>query len=351
MKHEIYMQRCLYLARLGIPKAFPNPLVGCVIVHKDKIIGEGYHQEFGKSHAEINAIAAVKDKSLLKESTLYVNLEPCSHYGKTPPCTKSIIEMQIPEVVIGSIDCNKDVCGRGIHQLKETGIKVVSGILDKENRELNKRFYCFHEKQRPYIILKWAESKDGFIDIDRSKITYDREKHWISSKAAQQLVHQWRAEEMGILIGGKTANNDNPQLNTRLVKGKNPLRIILCTQEDLDEKLAIFQDGIPSLIFCAEEKHSNYKHLQFINIPTKEDSISFVLDELHKRGINSVIVEGGKKILESFIANEKWDEARIIQGNIIFGNGVTAPSIRGLNRISKKIEQDTYTLLYNNTNN
>ncbi len=350
MKHENYMQRCLYLGRLGIPNAFPNPLVGCVIVHNEQIIGEGYHQQCGKAHAEINAIDSVKDKSLLKESTLYVNLEPCSHYGKTPPCTKRIIEMHIPKVVIGSIDCFEEVCGRGIRQMEAAGIEVISGILDKENRALNKRFYCFHEQKRPYIILKWAKSKDGFIDIDRSKIAYDRKKHWISSRAAQQLVHQWRAEEMGILIGGKTANNDNPQLNTRLVKGRNPLRIVVCTQETLDEKLHLFQDGIPSLIFCSEEKYQDYKHLQFIKIPQGEDSISFVLSELHKRGIQSLIIEGGKKILESFIQSKQWDEARIIQGNTLFGSGLSAPKIRGTLQREEKIENDTYTLLYNKKN-
>jgi diaminohydroxyphosphoribosylaminopyrimidine deaminase/5-amino-6-(5-phosphoribosylamino)uracil reductase len=222
--------------------------------------------------------------------------------------------------------------------------------LDNKNRILNKRFYCFHEQERPYIILKWAESKDGFIDIDRSKIKYEREKHWISSRAAQQLVHQWRAEEMGILIGGKTANNDNPQLNTRLVKGNNPLRIVLCTQEILDEKLHLFHDGIPSLIFCSEEKNQDYKHLHYIKIPPETDNINFVLHELHKRGINSVIVEGGKQILESFIQSGKWDEARIIQGNTIFGNGVSAPAIKGLKQKDEKIREDTYTLLYNKNN-
>jgi len=344
MDYEKYMHRCLHLAKLGVPNAFPNPLVGSVIVHNNKIIGEGYHKTYGKSHAEVNAINAVQNQELLKSSTLFVNLEPCNHYGKTPPCTKLIIEKGIPEVVIGCIDSCEKVCGSGIKTLKEAGVKVKLEVLEKESLEINKRFFTFQKHKRPYIILKWAQTSDGFIDIDRSKEKYDREKHWITGKAAQQLVHQWRAEETAILVGGKTANNDNPQLNTRLIEGKNPLRIILSENEILKEELKIFKDKIPTIIYS--RTNYNYVHIENVMLP-EQDVLDFVLNDLYKRKTTSLIVEGGRKILDSFIQQKLWDEARIFTGNKEFQTGIKAPNINGETVSSYSIEYDKYQQLIN----
>jgi len=341
------MHRCLHLAKLGIPNAFPNPLVGSVIVHNNKIIGEGYHKKHGEAHAEVNAINAVQNQELLKSSTLFVNLEPCNHYGKTPPCTKLIIEKGIPEVVIGCIDSCEKVCGSGIKTLKEAGVKVKLEVLEKESLEINKRFFTFHKHKRPYIILKWAQTSDGFIDIDRNKEKYDRKKHWITGEAAQQLVHQWRAEETAILIGGKTANNDNPQLNTRLVEGRNPIRIILSEKETLNKNLTIFKDDIPTIIY-SNTKY-NYAHIENIKLEKKQNILDFVLNDLYKRGIISLIVEGGRTIFDSFIQQNLWDEARIFTGNKKFNIGIKAAKIKGALASSKDIESDNYQLLINKT--
>ena len=249
------MKKCLELAKKGIGHVSPNPMVGCVVVFNDQIIGEGYHQEYGTAHAEVNTIASVKAKSLLSKSTLYVNLEPCTHFGKTPPCCNLIIEHKIPKVIIGCVDTFSAVSGKGIEKMENEGIEVVVGILEKKSRELNKRFFTFHEKKRPYIVLKWAESKDGFIAPKNQTAPF-----WMTSDESKELVHKWRAEEDAILIGRITAQKDNPYLTVREVNGNNPIRIVIDKELHLSSALNLFAGAAKTIIFNAvktEEIDSN----------------------------------------------------------------------------------------------
>lgn len=320
---ETYMQRCLDLGRLGLGNVAPNPLVGCVIVKDDKIIGEGYHRIFGGPHAEVFAINAVKDKKLLKNSTLYVNLEPCSHYGKTPPCTDLIIKMKIPEVVIGQKDPNPLVAGAGCKKLVDAGCKVKTGILEKESRYLNRRFNCFHEMKRPYIILKWAQTLDGFMDIDRTnkpKIS----DYWISNYQLKRLVHKWRTEENGVLIGTTTAINDNPRLNAREWTGNDPLRVVIDENLIIPVISHVLDSSLPTLVFTAKNENSK-PNLEYITIDFNKSVHQQVMDVLYKRNIQSVIVEGGRFLLESFLKINLWDEARVITGNKVFHKGLKGP--------------------------
>ena len=241
---EFFLNKCIEIARLGIGNVSPNPMVGSVIVYKGEVIGEGYHEKYGSDHAEVNAINSVKDKSLLSKSTLYVNLEPCSHFGKTPPCSDLIIKHRIPKVVIGCIDTYSKVAGTGIGYMRNAGIDVKVGIMEKESRELNKRFFTFHEKKRPYIILKWAESKDGFIAPK-----HQTEPFWMTSSKSKILVHKWRSEEDAILVGRITAEKDNPSLTVREVKGKNPIRIVIDKDLKLSSDLNLFDSNTKTLIF------------------------------------------------------------------------------------------------------
>lgn len=322
MDHELYMKRCLYLAKLGLGNVAPNPLVGCVIVFEGEIIGEGFHREFGKHHAEVNAIKSVKDKSLLKKSTLYVNLEPCTHFGKTPPCTDLIITHQIPHVVIGAIDDHDIVSGKGVNRLKEKGVFVEVDILKKECILLNKRFYTAHNKKRPYIFLKWAETKDGFI----SKINNDDKpikENWISGESSKVLVHKMRASEQAILIGKNTAIIDNPSLNTRLIDGNSPLRIVMCNKLEGLGQLQLISDNHPTLIFNRKINKliENKEFIQF------DGSINELLRILLERGIQSIIVEGGTNIINQFIETDLWDETFQLIGNKRFNNGLRAPKL------------------------
>ena len=256
-----YMQVCIDLALKGFPLAFPNPMVGCVIVHNDSIIGQGYHQQCGSHHAEVNAIASVENKELLEQSTLYVSLEPCAHFGKTPPCADLIVKSKIPRVVIGSLDTFSEVNGKGIQRLKETGIEVLTKVLEKECRAINKRFFTFHEKKRPYIILKWAQTSDGYIAPLNQK-----EPLWISSPESKTLVHLWRSQEQAILVGRKTAELDNPLLTTREVKGKNPIRIVLDRELSLNKDLLIFNDDAPTLVVNDKLSSDNHLKIDFNNL-------------------------------------------------------------------------------------
>ena len=329
--HEKYMQRCIDLAGLGLGNTAPNPMVGSVIVYKGKIIGEGYHRKCGEAHAEVNAVNSVKDKSLLKKATLYVNLEPCAHYGKTPPCANLIAGLGIPNVIIGSIDTAAHVSGKGIQILKEAGCNVTTGVLEQESRELNKRFFTFHEKQRPYIILKWAQTKDGFIDIKRNKDN-PVEPTWITNEYAKTLVHKWRYEEQSILIGTNTALSDNPSLTCRNWKGNNPVRIVFDRNLKLPHSLNIFNTEAETLIIADKTAKTQKIKTLNSNIGIKfviydNDFYTQLFQILIKKDIQSVIIEGGAKVLKSFIENDLWDEARIFYGEKEFKCGIKAPNI------------------------
>lgn len=320
---EIFMHRCLTLASNGLGRTYPNPLVGSVIVYNNKIIGEGFHKRAGEPHAEVIAINSVKNKNLLKQSTLYVNLEPCSHYGKTPPCADLIIKWQIPRVVIGTIDTSSKVSGKGIEKLKKAGIDVKVGVLEKDSRWINRRFFTFHEKKRPYIILKWAQTTDGFID----KIRDNNLRHptIITSKFARTLVHKWRSEEQAIAVGTNTVIKDNPKLNVRLWYGSSPLRI--CT----DIKQRIPKN---SNIFSNQEKTICLTEAKYYN-PKK------ILEFLYNLNIQSIIIEGGTKFINSFVNQELWDESRIFISKFLYLNGIQGPQITGKLLKVKDIHKET----------
>jgi diaminohydroxyphosphoribosylaminopyrimidine deaminase/5-amino-6-(5-phosphoribosylamino)uracil reductase len=318
---ELFMRRALELALLGIGSVSPNPLVGCVIVHDNKIVGEGWHQRYGEAHAEVNAINGIADKSILKQSTLYVNLEPCSHVGKTPPCVNLILEHQVKKVVIANLDTNPLVSGEGIRKMRAAGIEVITGILEKEGRELNKRFFTYMEKKRPYTILKWAETADGFI----ARENYDSK--WISNEQSRQLVHKWRTEEDAVLVGTKTAFHDNPQLNVRDWSGRNPTRIVLDRFLRLSDKLNVFDQSQRTLVYNVL-KHEEHSNLSLIRID-EGNFIADVVADLVKQKIQSVIIEGGSQTLQLFIDAGLWDEARVVTSSRIFENGISAPKIQG----------------------
>lgn len=337
---EFFMQKCIGLTSKAMGFVSPNPMVGCLIVYEDEIIGEGNHEKYGKAHAEVNAIASVKDKALLKKSTLYVNLEPCAHFGKTPPCTNLIIESEIPKVVIGCIDSYSEVSGKGIEEMQNTGIEVIVGVLEKESRELNKRFFTFHEKKRSYIILKWAESIDGFIAPKNQTVPF-----WITSNESKKLVHQWRSEEDAILVGRITAEKDNPSLTVREAEGNNPIRIVIDKDLKLSTDLNLFNTEANTLIFNSiksDEKDTN----KFIKIDFN-NLIESILQELYKQNIQSVIIEGGSKTLQSFIDTNMWDEARIFTTNKTLSKGVKSPTIEGEIISEDKIGEDALEILCN----
>ena len=318
--HEHFIEKCITLARKGILNVSPNPMVGCVIVYNDEIIGEGYHQEYGKSHAEVNAVKDVKDKSLLSKSTLYVNLEPCCHHGKTPPCTDLIIKHNFSKVVIGCIDPFSEVSGKGIKKLEDNSIEVVHGVLEKKCKDLNRRFFYFHKYKRPYIILKWAKSKDNYIaPINQEK------PFWMTSKESKTLVHNWRAEEDAILVGRKTVIADNPSLTVRMCEGKNPIRLVIDKSLSLDNNYNIFDDNAETLVFnnIKSDIVSNtiYIKTDFNNL------IEEILNELYKRNILSLIVEGGAITINSFIENNLYDEIRLFTTEKVLENGILSPQI------------------------
>jgi len=319
-------------------------MVGSVIVHDGQIVGEGYHEVYGSGHAEVNAIRSVKDKSILSECTLYVNLEPCSHFGKTPPCSDLIVESKIPRVVIGTVDTTSKVSGKGIERLKENQIEVIVNVLQKECRELNKRFFTFHEKKRPYIILKWAQSKDSFIDKTRGNA--EQKPAQITGEMAQQLVHQWRSEEDSILVGGNTVRQDNPQLNVRKVSGKNPLRIVISSKNNLPEDSLLLIDGQPTLIYTSDvtktEEAIEYKTLDF-----NGDWISELLTDLHNRNVQSILIEGGAMIHSAFLENNYWDEIRRFTNFRPLEKGIASPSLWMGPHISKDLNGDLLEVFYN----
>lgn len=341
---EKYMERCLELAALGLGSVAPNPMVGSVIVHEGKIIGEGYHQQCGQAHAEVNAIASVKNKELLSESTLYVTLEPCAHFGKTPPCSDLIVESQIPRVVVGTVDPFAKVAGKGIEKMQRAGINVEVGVLEERCREINRRFFTFHEKKRPYIILKWAQTADGFIDRERN--TENDGPAWITNELARRQVHKQRSEESAILIGTNTALFDNPSLTVREWTGSQPLRMVLDRQGRLSADLHIFDGKSPSLIFTASEIPP-LPNVEIVHIDFNSDPLQLIMRWLYEKEIQSVIVEGGTKLLSSLIEIGLWDEAHVFSGNQFFGTGVKAPSIAGTMIASERIDDCGLTVLRN----
>ncbi|MBI9067557.1 MAG: bifunctional diaminohydroxyphosphoribosylaminopyrimidine deaminase/5-amino-6-(5-phosphoribosylamino)uracil reductase RibD [Salinivirgaceae bacterium] len=343
--HEKYMKRCLQLAKNGKGKVSPNPLVGSVIVHNNQIIGEGYHRKYGHAHAEVHAIVSVKNKELLSESTIYVNLEPCSHFGKTPPCANLIIENKIPNVVIGMQDPFAKVNGQGITMLQAAGCNVTVGVLENECCELNKEFTVFHMKKRPYIVLKWAETLDGFIDKKRD-LNDLQEPNWITNEVCRSLVHKWRSNLSGIMIGTNTAQIDNPKLNVRSWHGENPLRIIIDNDLSLSKNLSVFDQSQPSLILNSI-KNDKEGNNEFVKIAFGDSFLSNLMHVLAERNISSLLVEGGQKLIDTFIKQNLWDEARVFVGNRYFINGVSAPKIRGKIIATEKL-RDNYLSVYKN---
>lgn len=363
-KNETYIKRALQIAKNGLGFTRPNPMVGAVIVYNNTIIGEGFTSAYGGNHAEVNAINSVKDQNLLKKSTLYVTLEPCSHHGKTPPCSDLIIRKEIPKVVIGCIDDNPQVAGKGIAKLRDSGCEVIVGILVDECKAHHKRFFTFHNKKRPYIILKWAETKDGFI---APKTKDDQKPVWITNQYSRQLVHKWRAEEQAILVGTNTVLEDNPSLTVRDWTGENPFRVVLDKDLKLNEKLSIFNgESKTSILSTTHYKEENIKDSwnifppkhagYFINENCSNSIIDWNLTDqiaeqicegLRWRNVSSIIIEGGAKTLQTFIDENLWDEARVFSGNSEFKDGTKAPQLKGKLISEERILDDTLKIYQN----
>lgn len=336
MDYAYYMQRCLDLAIKGIGHVAPNPMVGSVIVHDDRIIGEGYHMQYGGPHAEVNAIRSISetDALLLKHSTIYVNLEPCSHHGKTPPCADLIISKRIPRVVIANYDPNPQVAGKGIQRLRDAGIEVITEVLKQEADWLNRRFLTYHTKHRPYIFLKWAQSQDGFMAPEGNK------QAWLTNTASKQLVHKWRSEEQAVMVGKNTVLVDNPQLTVREWQGKNPLRITIDRNLELPSSLHLFNEAASTLIFNSI-KNDKQGNIEWVKIDSDAGVEEQILNALYKRSIQSLIIEGGAKLLNSFIQKGLWDEAQIFTSPTTLGSGIKAPMVNGQTLEEKNIEGDT----------
>lgn len=337
--HEKYIKRCIELAKNGFGTTYPNPMVGSVIVYNDQIIGEGWHKKAGEPHAEVNAVRSVKDKSLLKKATIYVSLEPCSHFGKTPPCCDLIIANEIPNVVVGTVDPNEKVAGKGIKKLIEAGVNVTVGILETECYELNKRFFTFHNKNRPYIVLKWAESQDGFLAPEK-QIDQERKPVWITNTYSRQLVHKWRSEEQAILVGTQTVIDDNPKLNVRDWYGNNPVRVVLDQNNRISKESFIFDDTVKTIIFTKSESSFSAENTTFEVIDFNQNIIPQILAVLYQNQIQSIIIEGGLKTLQAFIDHDIWDEARIFIGKNTFVKGTKAPIIQKKTRAKTCIQND-----------
>lgn len=340
-----FMHRAIQLAKLGGVSSAPNPMVGSVIVHEGNIIGEGYHQKHGEPHAEVNAVNTVQDQSLLEEATIYVTLEPCAHHGKTPPCSDLIIKHNFSRVVIGCVDTFAQVSGKGIEKMKNAGILVEVGLLEEEARELNKRFFTFHEKKRPYVILKWAQTEDGFID----RLPDNREEgvNWITSPEIKPIVHKWRAEEQAIMVGWRTIKNDDPSLTVREFDGPSPHRFIIDPDCNTPLTSKVLNDGNPSTMIVKSNTFTQLSEKVEI-IELASFTSESILDVLYERNIISVFIEGGANTLQNFIDNDLWDEARILYGNTKFKKGLSAPRI-DLSTTSDTISigSNQLTYLYN----
>jgi diaminohydroxyphosphoribosylaminopyrimidine deaminase/5-amino-6-(5-phosphoribosylamino)uracil reductase len=339
MGEEQYMQRALDLAIKGMGGVSPNPMVGCVIVHEGQIIGEGWHKYFGEAHAEVNAIASISNKNLISDSTVYITLEPCSFHGKTPACTDLLIKYKPRAVVIASKDPNPMVSGNGIKILEQAGFEVRSGVLEKEAIAINKRFFVNMNLKRPYIVLKWAQTNDGFI----ARKNYDSK--WISNEHSRQLVHKWRTEEDAILVGRKTVKYDNPELTARSWKGRNPIRIVIDPELKLDDGFKLFIDDGPVYIFNLI-KNQNDGNRILLKV-SKENMLNDILSLLYTKDIGSVLVEGGAHVLNSFINEGLWDEARIFTSNNNFDEGIDAPVIEFDQAEEQNIVGDRLSIIYN----
>jgi diaminohydroxyphosphoribosylaminopyrimidine deaminase/5-amino-6-(5-phosphoribosylamino)uracil reductase len=318
---EHFMRRVLELALRGKGYVSPNPLVGCVIVHESKIIGEGWHERYGEAHAEVNAVKTIKNIELLKDSTVYVNLEPCTHYGKTPPCANMLIEKGVKKVVVANLDSNPLVAGNGVKMLRSSGAEVITGIGESNAREVNKRFFTFFEKKRPYIILKWAETSDGLIARE------NYESKWISGELSRKMVHKWRTEEDAVLVGTRTALHDNPRLDVRNWSGRNPVRVVVDRFLRLSDKLNLFDRSQRTICYNIL-KHEEHVNLSLIRVD-ENDFLSNVVNHLYRLGIQSVIVEGGSQLINAFIELNLWDEARVFVSEKTFGKGIDAPTLKG----------------------
>ncbi len=342
--HKHYIARCIELAKNGFGTTYPNPMVGSVIVYNDEIIGEGWHRKAGEPHAEVNAIRSVKDKTLLEKATIYVSLEPCSHFGKTPPCCDLIIENEIPNVVIGTVDSNIKVAGNGIKRLKEAGANVVVGVLEKECYELNQRFFTFHEKKRPYIILKWAQTQDSFIAPLEKK---EQKPVWITNPNSRQLVHKWRAEEQAILVGTQTVIDDNPQLNTRDWEGNNHIRIVIDQNNRIPKTAHVFDNQVKTIVFSKNKTMLASENIIYESIDFQQNIAKQILERLYQHQIQSIIIEGGSQTLQTFIDANLWDEARVFIGNSQFGKGIKAPVLNTAPSKKEKIGTDELLIIRN----
>lgn len=340
---ELYMQRCLQLAQLAAGHTAPNPMVGAVLVHNGVIIGEGYHQQYGGPHAEVNCINSVaeENKHLISSSTIYVSLEPCAHYGKTPPCADLIIRNKIPKVVVGCRDPFKQVDGKGIEKLVNAGIDVTVGVLEKECRQVNRRFFMFHTQHRPYVLLKWAQTGDGKI------ASYSNERLLISNDITNKLVHKWRSEEAAILVGTNTALMDNPSLTNRLWHGNNPIRLVVDMGSRLPQNLHLFNGEVKTIVFNTI-KHEEDESMSYYQVTEDVNLVHQILNACYQNGITSIMVEGGARLLQSFIDEGLWDEARVITNTQLFiGEGLPAPALRNFNLAqSEQLYTDTINYFY-----
>ena len=339
------MSRCIQLAKNGLGTTYPNPLVGSVIVHDGKIIGEGWHYKAGLPHAEVNAIKSVVSPELLKEATIYVSLEPCSHFGKTPPCADLIIENEIKKVVVGSLDPNPKVAGRGIKKLMDAGCEVIVGVMEEECNELNKRFFTFHQKKRPYIFLKWAQTADGFI-APKENLRIETKPVWITNEFSRQLVHKMRAEEQAILAGTNTVLQDNPSLTVREWAGENPMRIVIDRSLKLSQDFSVFDESSNTIIFNEKETITS-ENLYFQKIDFSEKIPQQICTSLFQRNVQSVIIEGGAKTLQTFIDANLWDETWVFNGKSNFEEGIKAPTFKGVFISEEKIKDDTLRIFKN----
>ena len=339
------MLRAIELGNNAFGSAAPNPMVGCCIVHNDTIIGEGFTSAYGGAHAEVNAINSVTDKALLPESVLYVTLEPCSHFGNTPPCSDLIIRHQIPKVVIGLKDPHTKVAGKGIEKLKAAGVSVEVGILEEACRTHHKRFLTYHEKKRPFIILKWAQSWDGFIAPTLDKRTASPKPFWITNTYSRQLVHQWRSGEQAILVGTQTVLADNPKLDVRHWKGKNPTRIVLDRSLKIPKEYNVLDGTVKTIVLTEVDTQSNSGSLIFERVDFEKELAHQVCKALYRHHIASVIIEGGAKTLQTFIEANLWDEARIFKGQATLTYGVPAPKISGKIQSTASLLGDSLTFL------